>query len=76
MGTVALEVAGQIVLGIDDWPQSCSGSLLYPALLTCGECDAMIGRGEVAYAVKGDDARVVYSSLSCAEQNGYGVRRA
>jgi hypothetical protein len=40
-------------------------------LVDCGQCEAVIGRGEVAYAVKDDEARTVYCSVSCAKENGY-----
>lgn len=71
MSAVELVVTGRNLLNFDRWPQSCEGSLRYPSHLDCGQCEGVIGRGEVAYAVKDDEARTVYCSLSCAKENGY-----
>jgi hypothetical protein len=71
MSAVELVVTGRNLLSFDRWPQSCEGSLRYPSHLDCGQCEGVIGRGEVAYAVKGEEARTVYCSLSCAKENGY-----
>ena len=70
-GVVELVVGGRNLVSHDRWPQSCQGSLRYPAHLDCGQCGGVIGRGEVAYVVKGDEARTVYCSLACAKENGY-----
>lgn len=71
MAAVELVVAGRNLLSHDRWPQSCQGKLRYPARLDCRQCEGVIARGDVAYVVKGDEARTVYCSLPCAKENGY-----
>ena len=71
MGDIAeLALGDRNLRTLDQWPESCQGSLRYPRHLDCGECGGVITKGEVAYVVKGSEARTVYCSRNCAQLNG------
>ena len=72
MGDIAEVALGDRNLRtLDLWPESCQGSLRYPRHLDCGECGSVSTKGEVAYLVKGNEARIVYCSFNCARLNSY-----